>query len=160
MAELDDIDGLAGEYLLGTLDPAERAAVAARRRREPDLDAAIAAWEARFAPLLEAIAPVAPPDHLIEAIMRRIDGGGREGIVGLHRRLRGWRIAAFGAAALAATLAALIVADGLRAWRPAPNFVAVLQKDAASPAFIVSVDIAARSLDQAGRGTADNRQVL
>ena len=30
MTELDDIDGLAAEYVLGTLDAAERAAVAAR----------------------------------------------------------------------------------------------------------------------------------
>ncbi len=37
----EDLDGLAGEYVLGTLDADERAAVAARRLREPALDMAI-----------------------------------------------------------------------------------------------------------------------
>ena len=37
MSERDDIDALAGEYVLGTLDVAERRAVDARRLREPAL---------------------------------------------------------------------------------------------------------------------------
>ena len=51
MTERDDIDMLAAEYVLGTLDAQERAAVDARRVREADLAAAIAAWEQRLAPL-------------------------------------------------------------------------------------------------------------
>ena len=43
-------DFLAAEFALGTLDPGERAALAARRQREPELDAAIADWERRLAP--------------------------------------------------------------------------------------------------------------
>ena len=46
MTESDEIDVLAGEYVLGTLDAAERAAAQAQRRRNPALDAAIVAWEA------------------------------------------------------------------------------------------------------------------
>ena len=44
MTALDDIEVLAGEFVLGTLDLAERTAVAARRQREPALDAAIRDW--------------------------------------------------------------------------------------------------------------------
>jgi anti-sigma-K factor RskA len=147
MVEPDDDDALAGEYVLGTLDPAERAAVAARRQREGALDAAIAAWEARLAPLMDEVAPVAPPDHLLDGIMRRIDGAAGSGeIVALRRRLLAWRTAALGACAVAASLLVFVAARTLAPPRPGQNFVAVLQRDAASPAFIVSVDTAARSL--------------
>jgi anti-sigma-K factor RskA len=144
--DVDDDDALAGEYVLGTLDPAERAAVAARRQREGALDAAIAAWEARLAPLMDEVAPVAPPDHLLDGIMRRIDAAGSGETVALRRRLRSWRTAALGACAVAASLLVFVAARTLAPPRPGQSFVAVLQRDAASPAFIVSVDTAALSL--------------
>ncbi len=147
MVDIDDLDTLAGEYVLGTLDAAERAAVAARRQREPALDAAIAAWEARLAPLMDEITSVAPPDYLLDVIMRRIDGAaGNSEIAALQRPLRTWRIAAVGACAVAAGLVVFVATSTLAPRRPAQNFVAVLQHNAASPAFIVSVDIAARTL--------------
>jgi len=147
MSDLDDRDALAGEYVLGTLDPAERASVAARRQREPALDDAIAAWEGRLAPLMDEIAPVAPPDHLLDTIMSRIDGvtGGNEVAV-LRRRVNTWRIATLGASAIAASLALFVTTRTLAPSRPGGNFVAVLQHDAASPAFILSVNVASRTL--------------
>ena len=45
--------GRHGSPVLGTLDPVERASVAARRQREAGLDAAIVAWEHRLAALNE-----------------------------------------------------------------------------------------------------------
>jgi len=147
MSDFDDIDALAGEYVLGTLDAAERASVAARRQREPALDEAVAAWEARLAPLMDEIAPVAPPDHLLDSIISRIDGvAGRDEIAVLRRRLRTWRIAAAGASAIAASLVLFVATRTLAPSRSGENFVAVLQHDAASPAFILSVDVAARTL--------------
>lgn len=148
MPEQDDIDAIAGEYVLGTLDPAERTAVSARREREGALDTAISAWEARLAPLMDEIAPVAPPDHLLDGIMQRIAGApGNIEVLALRRRLRAWRIATLGASAVAASLLAAVVTTGvLGPGRPGNNFVAVLQRDAASPAFLVSVNTAARSL--------------
>ncbi len=147
MSDFDDLDALAGEYVLGTLDASERAVVAARRQRETPLDDAITAWEARLAPLMDEIAPIAPPDHLLDSIMSQIDGvaGGNEVAV-LQRRLRTWRIAALGAAAIAASLVLFVATRILAPSRPGENFVAVLQHGAASPAFIVSVDVAARTL--------------
>ena len=147
MSDFDDTDALAGEYVLGTLDASERASVAARRQREPALDEAIAAWEARLAPLMDEIAPVAPPDHILDSIMGRLDGvTGSNEIAVLRRRLRTWRIAAAGASAIAAGLVLFVATRALVPTRSGENFVAVLQHDAASPAFIVSVDVAARSL--------------
>lgn len=147
MVDFNDIDALAGEYVLGTLDSAERAVVAARRQREPALDAAIAAWEVRLAPLMDEIAPVPPPDHLLDLIMDRIDGvAGNNAVALLQRRLRTWRIATLAACAVAASLGLFVATSSLAPPQPGRNFVAVLQHDAASPAFIVSVDVAARSL--------------
>jgi anti-sigma-K factor RskA len=159
MSEEDDIETLAGEYVLGTLDAAERTAVAARRQREPALDAAILAWEHRLAPLDEAAPALEPPDGLLLRIEAAISGGGqgsagaRPGVVStsaeiveLTRRLRRWRAGALAGGALAAMLAVGIVwQDMLRPAQPS-NFVAVLQTDAVSPAFLVEVDLRSRLL--------------
>ncbi|MDJ1159501.1 anti-sigma factor [Chelatococcus sp. SYSU_G07232] len=148
MSERDDIERLAGEYVLGTLDLAERRAVAARRAREPALDNAIAAWERRLSPLGEAAPEVAPPEDLWAEIERALDAPAGAGapVVDLTRHLRRWKLAAFASGAIAASLALFVA--GERVLRPTEpqSFVAVLQKDAASPAFIVSVDLATRNL--------------
>ena len=158
MSEDEDIEALAGEYVLGTLDAAERAAVAARRQREPALDAAIEAWARRLAPLDERAPEVEPPPELFARIERAIaatsHGDAAEApppaasgeIIDLTRRLRRWRAAAFGGGAIAAGLALFILAQGLFRQSEPTSFVAVLQKDAASPAFLVEVDLATRLL--------------
>lgn len=154
MSEPDDIDLVAAEYVLGTLPPEERIAIAARRQREPELDAAITSWEKRLAPLAEFIPEVASPETVLSDLERRLEAiaegnGAGEGVLVLKRRLVLWRRIAAGAAGLAAAaLLVLILRETLppgRWFSPKPtNFVALLQKDAASPAFVVSVDIATR----------------
>ncbi|CAA2143893.1 anti-sigma factor domain-containing protein [Hyphomicrobium sp. ghe19] len=146
MTDDNDIDAIAGEYVLGTLDAGERAAVAARRLREPALDVAIQEWERRLAPLAELVPVASPPDDTLAKIEARIDekgiaSSGSATIVDLRRRLRLWRTTAIAASAIAASL---VVALGVRDFQPRPkqqNLVAVLQKDAASPAFLVTVNI-------------------
>jgi anti-sigma-K factor RskA len=132
-----DDEGLAAEYALGTLDAAERASVAARRLREPDLDAAISAWEARLAPLAEDAPESAPPPDLFARIEARMGTGPVDLTRILQARLARWRAATAAAGAIAAALAFLV------ATRPAPphQFVAVLQKSADAPAFAMTVDI-------------------
>jgi anti-sigma-K factor RskA len=151
MRERDEIDVLAGEYVLGTLDLAERTAVAARRWREAPLDAAIEAWEERLVPLTETLPAVAPTPGLLPRIEARIDAGvpadasaGR--VVVLERSAQRWRRAAIAASALAACL---LVAIGVRELtRPQTDktYVAVFQKDDASPAFLLTVDLDTRVL--------------
>lgn len=148
MTDDEDIEGLAAEYALGTLDAGERASVAARRLREPQLDRAINGWERRLSPLVEVIKPVSPPGDLIEKIQARLSVGAQfdQPIIDLRRRLRIWKSTALVASALAASLVAFI---GMQAFEPQPkqqNLVAVLQKDAASPAFLVTVNIEDRTL--------------
>lgn len=150
----DDIDMLAAEFALGTLDAAERAEVAARRLREPGFDAAIAEWERRLAPLVDTVPPIAPPPGLAEAIERRLDGASGSAtsvaqlaeIADLRRRLVSWKRAAVTAGAIAASL--MLAIGSVDLWRPRPTgeLVAVFQKDDDSPAFVMSVDIEKRML--------------
>jgi anti-sigma-K factor RskA len=146
MNDREDIDGLAAEYVLGTLDASERAAVAARRQREGDLDAAIGAWERRLSPLTDAIAPLAPPRGLFARIEARLADTGGGQIVELQQRVRRWRNLAAAASAVAACLLVVIgVREMVRPQVPS-SYVAVFQKDDVSPAFLLSVDLETRTL--------------
>ena len=145
-----DDDFAAAEYALGTLDPSERAVMAARRLREPDLDEAIRAWEARLAPLAEAAGPIEPPRDLLPAIEARIrvaahgEPPGNSAVAALRRSVTRWRAAAIAASVIAAVLAVGFVARET-ARQPVPHeYVAILQKDAASPAFAITVNLDTR----------------
>ncbi len=152
-----DDDLAAAEYALGTLSPGERATLAARRLSEADLDAAIRAWEARLAPLAEAAAPIEPAADFLPAIEARIrtarplapasaaaSATAREpdhAVAEWRRRAARWRTAAIAASSVAALLAVgLAVRETGRSSAPR-QYVAILQKDAASPAFEVTVDL-------------------
>jgi len=60
----DDLDALAGDYVLGTLPAAGRRAVEARLPGDAALRAAVEDWEARLLPLTALAAPVDPSDGL------------------------------------------------------------------------------------------------
>ena len=72
MTDNEDIDALAAEYVLGSLEPAERKAVNERLGHEAALREAIAAWERRLAPLSERVPGVAPPPDLYGKIVSQI----------------------------------------------------------------------------------------
>jgi anti-sigma-K factor RskA len=147
MNEREDIDGLAAEYVLGTLDASERTAVAARRGREGDLDAAIGAWERRLAPLADAVPPLQPPRDLFAKIEARLAEGGSSGqIIELQQRVRRWRNLAAAASAVAACLLVVVGVRELARPQLPSNYVAVFQKDDVSPAFLLSVDLQTRTL--------------
>ena len=155
MTEREDIDMLAAEYVLGTLDASERASVSARRQREPSLQSAIGAWEQRLAPLNATLPDIAPAAGIFSKIEQRLDAARSAApatptssgeIVRLTARVKRWRGTALAASALAASLA---LAIGLRETVLAPqpqNFVAVFQKDDALPSFLLSIDLATRQL--------------
>jgi len=71
--EYDDIDTLAGEYVLGTLPYAERQDVARRLEHDLALRKAVDAWEQRLQSM-QALAPAqTPSDYLWQRIERSID---------------------------------------------------------------------------------------
>ena len=145
-----DDDFAAAEFALGTLTPGERAALAARRVREPDLDDAIRAWEERLAPLAEAAPPIDPPRDLLPAIEARLRSAAPAApptaaadptLTALRRSLVRWRAGAIAASSVAALLAVGFAAREITRHAVPREYVAILQKDAASPAFEVTVDL-------------------
>src|SRR6185437_12769081 len=127
-----------------------RAALAARRRREPELDEAIRAWEARLAPLAEAAPEIEPPRDLLPAIEARIRGAAprepSEALAALRRSVALWRTSAIAATVLAAVLAIGIVGREMSRPSTPREYVAILQKDAGSPAIEVTVNLDRREL--------------
>jgi anti-sigma-K factor RskA len=146
MSLSEDDDFSAAEFALGTLDGGERATIAARRLREPELDAAIVAWETRLAPLSESIPGIEPPRDFFAEIEARIVTGGRAAdetavVVDLTRRMRRWRFSAIAASGIAAALAIGVgLRESMRVAAP-HEFVAVLQKSPDAPAFVVTVNL-------------------
>ena len=105
----------------------------------------------------------AADDDVVKPFVPRQGGD----VVGLRNAVSRWRMATAGVTALAATLVGVLLVRDLRpemlpdALRPTPReiirtvevpsqrmaeFVAVLQKDASSPAFLLTVDLEKRSL--------------
>jgi anti-sigma-K factor RskA len=147
----EDPEGVAGEYVLGTLPADERAAFARALERDASLRAIVADWEARLSPLADAVPALVPDPRVWDAIEARIGAGSTERpsarpaeeggarILRLERGLRRWRIAAGMAGALAAGLALWIAAP-----RFAPDgqrYLAVVDRGGTLPALIVRVDL-------------------
>jgi anti-sigma-K factor RskA len=138
----DDPDLRAAEYVLGTLDAAERAVVARAAAPDPVVQARIRAWEQRLGPLAETVAAETPPPRVRAALLRALPRPARtqaDQIDVLRARLRRWRIAAGGAGLLAAGLALFLAVGPSRA-PSAGRYVAVVQGGGTLPALIVHVD--------------------
>ena len=135
-------EGLAAEYALGTLDVAERAAVAARRLREPELDAAISAWEHAASAAFGGGAGSGAAADLFARIEARLGGAARSSI---SPGRCGRALRAGGRAGGRARWRPGSPPRSPLCWRPRPTpphqFVAVLQKSPDAPAFAMTVDI-------------------
>jgi len=212
----DDDDVRAAEYVLGTLDPDERAQAQTQIAAEAEFAALVNKWERRLGELNVLVAPLEPPAETWDGIKARIaaepaisrpiapDAGIQPAepappvpeptppvpeptppvpvpvpvpvaaeksadVVDLTRRLRRWRSIAGMTGAIAAGLVALVVAREMRPdllpgpLRPTPviqvvekpvevpsprpaQYVAVLQKDPSSPAFLLTFDLARHTL--------------
>lgn len=155
MSELYDIDMLAAEYVLGTLDHDERAEVERRRHNEPELRAAIAAWTKRLAPLDEYSHPVAPSEATRDATRARLavlaqknasNQDATADVIVLRRRVGRWRSAAIAAMAAAATFAGLFFFNGAMSPITQQSYVAVFNEGDRQPTFMMSIDLRTREL--------------
>lgn len=135
-ADPEGRDALAAEYVLGTLEAREAAEVARAIESDAGLAAAVAAWEARLAPLTALATPEAPPPDLWSRIEAAL--GTTPAAAPRARRswLDPWRIGAIGATAVAAGLAAVMLARPA----PAPQLMTVLLTDQQQPAWLVQAD--------------------
>jgi anti-sigma-K factor RskA len=147
--ELDETETLAAEYVLGTLEPTARAAVQQRLRTDAELARLVELWEQRLTPLAAGVPPVEPPPAAWLGIAQALAAEARPATVrrvrvsrhGFRHSVTFWRRCALGAAALAAVLALYIVGTTLHPLRaPAARYVAVLDRGAASPALIATVE--------------------
>ncbi len=145
MTELDDIEGLAAEYVLGTLSREEREEAAARKEKDSQFARAVQAWERRLGPLSDVVAPVSPPPGLYSKIRAQI--GLASHVVSLKareqaivRRANRWRNLAAGMTALAASLAGVVFWQDYQRRLVPTQYVAVLQADKSLPAFLLTVD--------------------
>lgn len=115
-AELPEPEALAAEYVLGTLPRSERAAAEARIARDPDFAAAVARWQAHFAPLDAGYAETPPPREVFARIEARLHGQPA-------RRPR-WQIPVLGGALAAMAMALVLTLAPLTA--PPANLAATL----------------------------------
>ena len=124
-ADRDELNILAGEYVLGTLEPAARHEVEAALAGNAELRRAIAFWEERLHPL-SALAPAAePPPQARDRIAARLDRATpARTATGLWQSAALWRWTTAAATAAAACLALYIAIAPPAA---SPSFVAVLR---------------------------------
>lgn len=149
----EERQGLAAEYVLGTLSDQEKLDIERRLPHDQALSEAITAWEKRLAPLLEGSPSQMPSRDLLPSILDQLDDAPittqrpakeyadrRTNVIQLKKQVSFWRGASITAAALAASLAMFIVFDFQNALQR-DKFIAVLQTNDREPAFVVSINI-------------------
>ena len=144
---IDEDDLLAGEYVLGVLDPDARRMAQRRIDGDHEFAARVARWDAHFSPWLLRVDAVEPGAHVWPRIRTAIGWpaveGGRKGL---------WDNAAFWRGTTALAVAASMFAVAIGVWRtpealaPAPPPVVVVQQPpateeaAALPVTVLATD--------------------
>lgn len=127
-------DKLAAEYVLGTLRGRARSRFVRLMTYDAGLRREVGAWEARLAPLADAVPAVAPPSRVWRRISASI--GGSPAAAGFWESLGLWR----GFAGLA-TVFVIVLATMLVTRPPADepvSTVAVLADSKAQPVMVIS----------------------
>jgi anti-sigma-K factor RskA len=142
-------DVLAGEYVLGVLDAAQRRDAQARIERDAAFARLVHGWERRLAAMLDDIAPVAPPHFVWPRIRTRLGWSPLDHDTSARRPWQ--RIGFWQAAAGLATAAALTVVfigprvaptppDTAAITSPQPRAVTTLLRDDGTPGWLASID--------------------
>lgn len=150
-------DRLAAEYVLGTLRGRARLRFQTWMREDAALRVRVHEWEARLAPMSEAIAPVQPPARVWRGIRERIGNRAPQDSVGWWSSLAFWRnwglvVSGF-AAALVVTLGVNpawigVIREGEVAKLMQPSYVAVLHATGSNEEQLMFMAYAARKSDQ------------
>ncbi len=134
---------LAGEYVLGTLRGAARARFQGWMRADASVRRVVDEWQGRLAPMAEAVAPVAPPRRVWEAIESRIAAsriatGVAPVRAGLWESLAFWRNLALLASGAAAALLGAVMLSAPAPQQPAPPPQIVrVPADVMPPSYVV-----------------------
>jgi len=139
-------DLLAGEYVLGVLDAAQRRDVRRRLESDPEFARRVTDWEWLLGPLTVGIEPAAVPAHVWPRIRARLGWGSAETQSGEQsgwwQSVGLWRWAAGVAAALAVAAIALDLTSHpvSRPLPPVARIVTVLAHDDGSPGWLATID--------------------
>ncbi|MCQ8278842.1 anti-sigma factor [Acetobacteraceae bacterium KSS8] len=137
-----DRDARAGEYVLGLGDAMERLAFEREMARDAALAAAVAEWERRLRPWLNAFRPMSPPQALWERLSRSAFGLESVTAIPAHPKASGRLLAGAIGFALAAGIAFAVVLGqpSLLPSTTALPVAALLPKSAAAPVLVVLRD--------------------
>jgi anti-sigma-K factor RskA len=126
----DDVQSLAGEYVLGTLSAEQRADVQKRLEQDAALRQAVDEWEVRLLALTDLAGSQAPPTSLWNRIELSLDSMSAAPPARDERAPRWWdslnlwrSVAGFGVAASMALTAVLVTQQ---ATKPVPSYLVVL----------------------------------
>ncbi len=135
----DELDLMAAEYVLGTLDPAAARELAARAEVEPAVRAAIAGWEERLAPLSRVGGPLWPPETLWRRLS--VSAGLGQGVHQPGRLAQAWRSVALWrcAAGVGFALAAAFAAVAWLGGTPVRPVAALVPYGSAAAAYVAQV---------------------
>jgi anti-sigma-K factor RskA len=149
-----DLDILAGEYALGTLDATERSEAEKLKASDAAFARAVSEWEQRLSPLSEAVPPVKAPAsawNKIEAALTSPVHAGSTALsdlasqlVDLKRSLAMWRYATMTAVAASLALAVVWMGGLDTPFRQAPpevRYVAMLQSDKGETGFVITMNM-------------------
>ena len=137
----DDLDILAGEYVLGTLTGAARDAFEAKMETDQAARTAVIEWTEELQPLAEALPPEAPPPHVWTAIQAEISAlNATSNVLPFKQNPAPARRYTWLSFALAASLllAVITVPQILRK----PDIIATIELAAATGQAIYHVDLA------------------
>lgn len=138
----DELQELAGEYVLGTLSSAKRKEVEQRLQNEAGLRNAVDEWERRLLPLTSLAEEQEPSAQLWPRIaqdVRRNAHGGQDGLRSWWNDLRFWRgLAASGFAAAAVLFAVMLMRPAVQT----PAYMVVLvEPQERTPGWIVQANL-------------------
>ena len=142
----DELEALAGEYALGTLDAADRRRAEARIAADLAFREAVIAWQQRLAPLDDTAAPLVPNPTLWNRIEAGIpvQGAARAKSAPVARLATLWESLGFWrplglASALAGLVLAVALAVTIARGPLKPDYVAVLSTGDGRAAAVVNV---------------------
>lgn len=152
--DITDLEALAAEYVLGTLDSDDRQNVRRRLQSDESFAQMVTMWEGYLAPIAKTVEPVEPPLELFLRIMdeikppvakKAIIPGILDSVTPMLDRIAFWRWATLGSSSFAAAAASLALYFGLSTPEPVPDlsqrYVAVLDAGTDAPALVVNIDV-------------------
>ena len=155
MIDRNDIDLIAAEYVLGTLDAQERLNVDRNRVTDEELDNAIQRWEHDLSPLNEMNQPVQPDESVLIKLNSRLDQHlsksarpKKDSTDSNHyqKLASRWRLMALASSFVAACLALFLVINPA-VEQPSPQeYLAVFQENDQQPAFLMTIDLSTQEL--------------